>query len=133
MCPDGFELSSDNKTCIDIDECIQKSETICDGYKCINTEGSYLCDCHDGKKQSCSNICKSGYTLDSDGKNCIDINDCLNENGNCEHICVNTDGGYYCLCNNGYKLNIDGKTCDGNKIFYNFKSSLICFFFINFI
>lgn len=67
-CFDGYELLNDNSTChglfnlwytlfvtfIDIDECIDSD---CE-QNCTNTDGSYICSCH------------SGYTLDSNGKNC---------------------------------------------------------------
>ncbi|XP_051945435.1 matrilin-3-like [Xyrauchen texanus] len=30
---------------------------------------------------------------------------------NCEHICVNNNGSYYCKCREGYVINSDKKTC----------------------
>jgi Complement Clr-like EGF-like len=45
-CPEGYKLDSDEKTCIDIDECqLQSSmdvEQRCN-YECINSIGSYRC------------------------------------------------------------------------------------------
>ena len=35
---------------------------------------------------------------------CTDINECDVDNGECEHLCNNTDGSYYCSCHRGYQL-----------------------------
>ena len=43
-----------------------------------------------------------------------DINECTNDNGNCEHNCTNADGSYSCSCHNGYHLEINGRNCTGN-------------------
>ena len=47
----------------------------------------------------------------------IDINECSQNNGGCEHICRNTVGSYYCQCNEGYALNADQRTCRGKVKF----------------
>nr|ADE34166.1 vitellogenin receptor [Nilaparvata lugens] len=41
-CPQGFELSGDAKTCVDIDECA--TEEYCSQY-CSNTPGAFRCSC----------------------------------------------------------------------------------------
>ena len=44
----------------------------------------------------------------------IDIDECKEDNGGCEHECVNIDGGYYCKCPLGYSLSSnDNHTCPG--------------------
>ena len=51
-----------------------------------------------------------------------DIDECQNKSGiNCDQLCVNLPGSYFCDCNNGYKLNADGGTCDGKppNFFYS--------------
>ena len=40
-----------------------------------------------------------------------DVNECLDSNGGCEHVCNNTKGSYLCSCEEGYALNEDGRTC----------------------
>ncbi|ULT97657.1 hypothetical protein L3Y34_005467 [Caenorhabditis briggsae] len=35
---------------------------------------------------------------------CADINECLKNNGHCDHLCINTQGSYKCACRNGYDL-----------------------------
>ena len=52
----GYQLSSDNHTCTDIDECAA-SNGGCE-QSCINTNGSKYCSC------------QSGYTLTENELNC---------------------------------------------------------------
>ena len=47
---------------------------------------------------------------------CIsDLNECKDENGGCEHTCVNTNGSYECTCKDGYQLTKDKKKCQGKQ------------------
>ena len=46
-CQDGYELSNDNQTCTDIDECTIKDNGGCEQI-CHNTNGSYYCSCPTG-------------------------------------------------------------------------------------
>eukprot|EP00062_Callorhinchus_milii_P010308 gi/632955011/ref/XP_007893261.1/ PREDICTED: matrilin-2 [Callorhinchus milii] len=107
---------------------------------CINTVGSYICQCKEGyvlnnDKKTCRRIdscalgnhgcehrcintetsficqCHDGYTLNPDGKSCERINLCALGNHGCEHDCENTEDSYVCRCQQGYTLNSDGKTC----------------------
>ena len=49
----------------------------------------------------------------------IDCDECSNENGGCQHDCVNYDGSYTCKCDPGYKQRAsDFKLCD--REFYLF-------------
>ena len=56
------------------------------------------------------NICNSYCFL-------LDLNECLTNNGKCEHICTNNDGSYECSCNSGYEIGNDGKSCEGKQEF----------------
>ena len=40
----------------------------------------------------------SGFKLDSDGKKCVDINECAVNNGGCSGNCENTVGSMFCSC-----------------------------------
>ncbi|CAI4229546.1 unnamed protein product [Auanema sp. JU1783] len=35
---------------------------------------------------------------------CVDKNECMKDNGGCEHICVNNQGSYKCACRDGFDL-----------------------------
>ncbi|XP_022101273.1 fibrillin-1-like [Acanthaster planci] len=103
QCNTGYH----GRTCsYDINECMRKSKAYpqCD-HICINTVGSYRCECH------------SGYALDADGHSCTDINECsMSRTQDCYHKCVNTPGSYRCECYRGYTLKAGGKECkDDNE------------------
>ena len=44
----------------------------------------------------------------------LDADECANNNGGCEHECMNTNGSYYCKCNAGYELSLVNHTCEGD-------------------
>ncbi|XP_052809761.1 uncharacterized protein LOC128238179 isoform X2 [Mya arenaria] len=82
---------------IDLDEC--DNEDMCPTtFECVNTMGSFLCQCH------------SGYVRTED--RCEDINECLDASLNmCEQACHNTGGGYECSCYKGYISNVTTGVC----------------------
>ncbi|CAH3194146.1 unnamed protein product [Porites evermanni] len=79
--------------CTDIDECADKSTSQCSkiGGKCINTLGSYKCEC------------KTGYT--GDGKLCKDVDECMSIDCGMDGECTNTLGSFTCDCDPGYVAN----------------------------
>uniref|UniRef100_A0A672P1C1 Multiple EGF like domains 6 n=1 Tax=Sinocyclocheilus grahami TaxID=75366 RepID=A0A672P1C1_SINGR len=82
----------------DIDEC-QVHNGGCQ-HKCVNTRGSYHCQCNAGSR------------LHVDGRTCIAIHSCSVGNGGCEHFCVQQTAGHFqCRCRPGYRLEVDGKHC----------------------
>ena len=40
-----------------------------------------------------------------------DIDECTQGKAECQHICNNTNGSYFCSCKDGYTLNSNGKNC----------------------
>ena len=72
--------------------------------KCINTLGSYWCECLNGF-----------YNVNS---SCYDINECNLELHDCYSIssCYNLYGSYACKCDKGFYG--DGKYCDGNYFLF---------------
>ncbi|TSK16121.1 Fibrillin-2 [Bagarius yarrelli] len=139
LCPFGFGIIPGiGDTLIDLNECVE-NPGICHNGHCINTDGSFRCEC------------SIGYTLNYTGMHCIDIDECAvgNPCGNgsctnvmgsfecncvegfepgpmmtCEDIneceqnpllcafrCINTFGGYECSCPSGYTIRDDGRMC----------------------
>uniref|UniRef100_G3UFY6 EGF-like domain-containing protein n=1 Tax=Loxodonta africana TaxID=9785 RepID=G3UFY6_LOXAF len=54
-CPPGYELDTDQRTCIDVDDCV---DSPCCQQVCTNTPGGYECGCY------------AGYRLSADGCGC---------------------------------------------------------------
>lgn len=52
-------------------------------------------------------VAKGGFIVDFT----VDENECANENGGCQHSCLNNFGSYQCLCDTGFLLNEDMRTC----------------------
>ncbi|XP_070174330.1 fibrillin-3-like [Littorina saxatilis] len=102
-CPQGYttapRVSAD---CIDIDECAANHTNQC-SMLCINTAGSYRCEC------------SAGYQLNNDGKSCLDVNECAEKLDKCPQKCHNKVGGFECVCEDGYSYNQNNKTCTAEQ------------------
>ncbi|XP_030853395.1 hemicentin-1 isoform X1 [Strongylocentrotus purpuratus] len=70
--------------CVDVNEC-QLAHPC--RYRCVNTEGSFMCEC------------PPGYRLSADRVSCDDINECVEHNIQCggNDLCFNRQGNYSCL------------------------------------
>ncbi|KAI1883601.1 hypothetical protein AGOR_G00233250 [Albula goreensis] len=98
QCPSpGLQLGPDERTCVDVDECVT-GRAVCPRFrKCVNTFGSYICKCHEGFELQYIN-----------GKyQCIDVNECTSAQHRCgsHSICYNTPGSYKCKCKDAYRGN----------------------------
>ncbi|XP_068393001.1 adhesion G protein-coupled receptor E5 isoform X1 [Eschrichtius robustus] len=102
MCSPGYELISgettfkneSENTCQDVDECQQKPK-ICKGRSiCINTQGSYTCQCPPGLELNLE-----------DPRLCTDVNECTSGRNPCHSSshCFNLVGTYKCHCRPGWK------------------------------
>ncbi|XP_062605771.1 uncharacterized protein LOC134267581 isoform X2 [Saccostrea cucullata] len=88
------------ETCeTDIDEC-KLNPCIGEHELCLNTPGSYRCDCVTGFNNS--------------NGSCIDINECQSPTS-CQQICTNTQGSYQCDCNTGFNLSNEKYCIDINE------------------
>lgn len=96
------QLSNGESRCADINECEQRvGQSLCPANaQCINTIGSYFCECKSGFQKSIENE-----------RVCLDVDECNEIPGLCHHQCINFFGGYKCTCNNGYELGPDNRTC----------------------
>ncbi|KAM7409728.1 hypothetical protein PAMA_001291 [Pampus argenteus] len=81
-CQDGFVFRGGR--CLDINEC--EVRDACQ-HECVNTPGSHRC------------LCPAGYHLMTNGKNCQDIDECLEQNIQCgvNRMCFNMRGSYQCI------------------------------------
>lgn len=108
--------------------CVQQKH-ICDGrLDCINGEDELNCperrNCTAAWPDRCEHHCvqlpdgplacdcRLGYTLHTNGHQCVDIDECANTRPPvCSQTCLNTDGGFRCECVTGYVLRPDLRTC----------------------
>uniref|UniRef100_A0A8D8X304 Fibrillin-2 n=1 Tax=Cacopsylla melanoneura TaxID=428564 RepID=A0A8D8X304_9HEMI len=97
------------QTCEDINEC---NQGFCQGGTCVNAPGSFTC------------TCPPGFDVSSDGKLCIDHDEC-SQNGMCANgMCINMDGSFKCQCKPGFVLSPTGHACtDVDECYEN---PLIC-------
>ena len=47
---------------------------------------------------------------------CVDINECEVNNGNCSQNCNNFKGSYNCSCQDNFELNEDNLTCSSETL-----------------
>ncbi|CAL1547951.1 unnamed protein product [Lymnaea stagnalis] len=137
VCREGY--FSANNSCQDIDEC--SSDISGCSHLCVNTDGSYNCECFPGytleddrktcrkkldlcessylncsfgctiQNETAQCICATGYQLSTNNQDCLDINECTTRKHLCTGICINTVGSYNCSCNEGEKLQNDQRSC----------------------
>ncbi|KAM9743449.1 hemicentin-1 [Menidia menidia] len=98
-CPAGY--TNRDGTCVDVDECVVRKPC---QHDCRNTIGSFQC------------FCPPGYQLLPNGRNCRDIDECVEQGIQCGHnqMCFNTRGGYQCLdtpCPASYQKGGSPGTC----------------------
>ncbi|KAM5151663.1 uncharacterized protein ACMZJ9_009901 [Mantella aurantiaca] len=99
-CKEGF--AGNGFYCNDIDECQDSFGNNCYP-NCVNTIGSYTCNCYPGFQNK-------------DVFGCVDIDECADSSlNNCDPaaICTNNIGSYTCTCSYGYYG--DGIHCVVNK------------------
>uniref|UniRef100_F6ZCP2 Fibrillin 1 n=1 Tax=Ornithorhynchus anatinus TaxID=9258 RepID=F6ZCP2_ORNAN len=136
ICPYGSGiLVGPDDSRVDMDEC--KEPDMCKYGQCINTDGSYRCECPFGYilqgvecvdtdecavgnpcgNGTCRNVIGGFECICEDGfepgpmMTCEDINECAQNPLLCAFRCVNTRGSYECKCPVGYVLREDRRMC----------------------
>ncbi|XP_071115970.1 fibrillin-2-like [Haliotis cracherodii] len=90
LCPQGQGyVITPGKFMTDMNECL-KFPGICVNGICVNTDGSFRCEC------------RAGYTLDNTGHNCVDANECQDAFMCGNGTCTNTEGSFQCSCRQGF-------------------------------
>ncbi|XP_027869787.1 fibrillin-1 [Xiphophorus couchianus] len=134
LCPGGEGFRPNPVTVIleDINECLELPG-LCQGGRCINTFGSFQCEC------------PRGFALNLETRVCEDINEC-EQPGICgPGQCYNTIGNYTCICPTDYmqvngghncmdmrksycyrNFYSDNRTCDGELTFNMTKKMCCC-------
>lgn len=81
----------------DVDECLDdfRCTSISDSY-CVNLIGSFICKCKNGTRSN--TFTKNGIEY----KECLDIDECLNNPCKFEGECKNTIGSFRCICKKGF-------------------------------
>ncbi|CAM9994712.1 unnamed protein product [Lampetra fluviatilis] len=91
LCPLGVGIiPGPGDTREDMNECVE-NPGICTNGQCINTDGSFRCEC------------PLGYSLDYTAINCIDTDECSIGNPCGNGTCANVLGGFECACDDGFE------------------------------
>uniref|UniRef100_A0A8C7TW05 EGF containing fibulin extracellular matrix protein 2b n=1 Tax=Oncorhynchus mykiss TaxID=8022 RepID=A0A8C7TW05_ONCMY len=120
----------------DVDECVLDLHDCQPSQQCVNTVGTYSCQCPDGYsnigiecvdidecryrycQHRCVNVpgsfsceCEPGFQLAGNNRSCVDVNEC-EMGAPCQQKCYNTYGTFLCRCEPGYELGPDGHSCN---------------------
>ncbi|XP_067848101.1 latent-transforming growth factor beta-binding protein 2-like [Heptranchias perlo] len=93
----SFSFGSQNNG--DADECVMFGSEICKNGHCVNTVGDYSC------------YCGTGFYYDNVRLECIEIDECQDENTCVNGECVNTPGSFNCFCSPPLTLDVTHKRC----------------------
>ncbi|XP_062052517.1 signal peptide, CUB and EGF-like domain-containing protein 2 isoform X3 [Lepus europaeus] len=124
-CHPQYKMHTDGRSCLEREDAAlegteSNTTSVADGDKrvkrrllmetCAVNNGGCDRTCKDTSTGvHCS--CPVGFTLQSDGKTCKDVDECQTRNGGCDHFCKNTVGSFDCSCRKGFKLLTDEKSC----------------------
>ena len=109
LCPLGMGRGGNGE---DFNECAMMKD-LCSGGSCINTDGSYRCEC------------PKGFDLDTTGSRCTDMDECVLNSRICGNgTCTNVEGGFDCACASGYAPGFSGIAClFFSQYYFNYRGS----------
>ncbi|XP_041121166.1 latent-transforming growth factor beta-binding protein 2-like isoform X1 [Polyodon spathula] len=107
LCPQGNGFLSMEGTSFgfgqliykDADECVMFGSEICKNGLCANIEPGYSC------------YCRVGYYYDTIRLECVDHNECQEEDTCVDGECVNTPGSFNCFCSPPLVLDVTRRRC----------------------
>ncbi|XP_055595503.1 fibulin-1 isoform X2 [Uranotaenia lowii] len=115
LCPPGHIIGR-NHRCEDVNECdLHKGKVCPQNSDCLNTVGSYRCDCKEGFRKA-----------RPEDLICTDVDECSEVPGLCHQRCINYWGSYRCGCEPGYRLAMNNRTCDDVDECEEYKSNNLC-------
>lgn len=107
LCPHGrgyLVPSGDSSLRRDVDECQLFRDQVCKSGVCVNTAPGYSC------------YCSNGYYYHAQRLECVDNDECADEEPACEGgRCVNTVGSYHCTCEPPLVLDGSRRRCVSNE------------------
>ena len=60
----------------------------------------------------------------------VDVNECRQSNGLCQHRCINTVGSFRCECHNGFSTQTNGR-CEKRKPTANIVLSYVFLLYVS--
>ncbi|RWS06926.1 fibulin-5-like isoform X2, partial [Dinothrombium tinctorium] len=119
-CSEGYRLSTNQRICVDINECSEGLHKCPENTQCRNLQGTYECSA-----TIKNNFCPIGYRRSSTSGLCEDIDECSEGKHECplDTKCQNEQGYYICsktivrtldkiACPRGYRYNMNSKRCE---------------------
>lgn len=107
LCPHGrgyLVPSGDLSARRDVDECQLFQDQVCKSGVCVNTAPGYSC------------YCNNGFYYHAHRLECVDNDECADEEPACEGgRCVNTVGSYHCTCEPPLVLDGSRRRCVSNE------------------
>jgi fibulin 1/2 len=94
-------LNAETNRCEDIDECATGNFACQGGKECLNTVGSYRCEC------------QPGFEVSSTTGQCEDIDECSKSTYSIcglDSECQNSYGSFRCVCKPGFRLRDDSRS-----------------------